>query len=316
MRSAPAALLAGLLTTALASAALGGPRVVNGFELEPASVPVNEILRGGPPRDGIPALTRPPVLAADESPWHDDEMVMGVELGGEARAYPIALLNWHELVNDLVGGEPILVSYCPLCGSGLVFERRVGGELRTFGVSGLLYQSDVLLYDRETESLWSQLASRAVTGPADGTRLRVLRSQQVRWGDWKERHPHTSVLSPDTGYRRDYARSPYSGYASSRELYFPAPVDRRYHPKMPTLGVRLAGGPALGFPSAEIEKSGGSVTESFEGHEIVVSFDPEAGVFHTEAPPEVEVIEAYWFAWAAFHPEAAVYVGQEIQEHP
>ena len=307
MRFALTALFSVLLAAATAADVAAAPRVANGFVLEPASVPEAEILRGGPPRDGIPALVRPPVLPAAAAPWHDDELVVGVVRSDQARAYPIAVLDWHELVNDQLGGEPVLVSYCPLCGTALVFDRRIGGRVHTFGVSGLLYQSDLLLYDRETESLWSQIASAAVTGPSNGRRLRVLRSELVRWGDWKERHPHTTVLSADTGFRRDYGRSPYGGYAQSRELYFPAPVDRRYHPKMPTLGMRIAGGAALAFPALEVERSGGRVARRFEGHEVVVRYDPKAQVFHAEAPPEVEVIEGYWFAWAAFHPQTAVH---------
>ncbi len=307
MRFALPALLGVLLAAVSMAPVAAGPRVANGFELEPASIPVAEILPGGPPRDGIPALVRPAVLSAAESPWHDDERVVGVVRGGAARAYPIAVLNWHELVNDQLGGEPVLISFCPLCGTALVFDRRIGGRVHTFGVSGLLYQSDLLLYDRETESLWSQIESAAVTGPANGQRLRVLRSELVPWGDWKARHPQTTVLSADTGFRRDYGRSPYGNYAESRELYFPAPVDRRYHPKMPTLGMRLVGGEALAFPAVEVERSGGRVARRFEGREVVVRYDPEAQVFHAEAPPEVEVIEGYWFAWAAFHPETAVH---------
>ena len=154
----------------------------NGFDLSTTSVPAREILSGGPARDGIPALTHPRVVPAAESPWKDDETVIGVSLNGESRAYPIAILDWHELVNDTLGGQPILVSYCPLCGTGMVFEREIGGRVRSFGVSGLLYQSDVLLYDRGSESLWSQIASEAISGPERGTRLEIMRSSQMSWG--------------------------------------------------------------------------------------------------------------------------------------
>ena len=128
-------------------------------------MPVEEILAGGPPRDGIPALDEPKFVSAAASVWEDDEHVVGVSVGGESRAYPLAILVWHELVNDSLGGEPILVSYCPLCGTAMVFDRRVGGRERRFGVSGLLYLSDLLLYDRASESLWSQISATAVTGP-------------------------------------------------------------------------------------------------------------------------------------------------------
>ena len=291
---------------AVAADAVGVPER-NGFRLSNPTVPLDRILAAGPARDGIPALREPATMPAGAAPWHDDETVIGVVQGGAARAYPIAILNWHELVNDTLGGREILVSYCPLCGTGLVFDRRVGGQARTFGVSGLLYNSDLLIYDHESLSLWSQIESSAVTGPASGTRLRVLRSRLTTWGRWRGEHPETRVLSLDTGHQRDYGRSPYDDYATTRSLYFPAPLDPRYHPKMPTLGVRVAGGAARGYPAAELVSAGGRVEDQLEGHRVVVSYDETHQVFEVEADPELEVIEGYWFAWSAFHPDASVF---------
>ena len=308
--------LAFLLRAWSAAAAPPEPPVLNGFKLAPASVPTREILAGGPPRDGIPALTHPRWLPASEAPWHDAEIVVGVVQGEQARAYPIAILNWHELVNDTLGGRHILVSYCPLCGTALVFDREADGRARTFGVSGLLYQSDLLLYDRESESLWSQIASTAIVGPAMGERLRVLRSALLSWGDWKARHPRTQVLSLDTGHQRPYARDPYAGYSTSDTLIFPAPLDQRYHPKMPTLGVRLATGAARAYPAQEVQRAGGLVQESFEGRSVQVSYQAESKTFDVEAPLELEVIEGYWFAWAAFHPGTTVFVAEPMPAPP
>jgi hypothetical protein len=281
--------------------------VRNGFPLEPGSIPASEILAGGPPRDGIPALDHPSTLRAAQADWSDDERVLGVVAAGRARAYPVAILNWHELVNDTLGGEPILVSFCPLCGTGMVFDRRVAGEARSFGVSGLLYRSDVLMYDRSTESLWSQIRAEAVTGPLLGQRLRMLRAHMDLWGQWRRDHPETTVLSRKTGHRRDYDRSPYAGYADSRELIFPAPLDRRYHPKMPTLGLRVPGEGARAYPASELARAGGSLEERFLGHPVRIAYDADRQVFDVDAPPEVEVVEGFWFAWAAFHPDTSVY---------
>jgi hypothetical protein len=289
---------------------------LNGFVLAPRSVPVDEILSGGPPRDGIPALEDPAVTAAKGAPWSDEEVVLGVVVNGEARAYPVALLDWHELVNDTLGGEPILVSYCPLCGSALVFERRVEGKSCTFGVSGLLYRSDLLLYDRVTETLWSQIMAQAVAGPRNGTRLRVLRSEMMRFGAWRAKHPDSTVLTPDTGHRRPYGRSPYDGYQDSKDVYFPAPIDERYHPKMPTLGLRVPGGSARAYPAVEIINAGGLIEERFEGHAVKVTYDPEDQVFGIDAPAALEVVEGYWFAWAAFHPSSTVFVAAEGLKPP
>jgi len=317
----PRPLAARLLLLALIAA--NGPSAAaeaptrNGFPLEPSSVPAEEIRRGGPPRDGIPALDEPATIPADEAPWDDDEMVVALTVDGEARAYPLRILEWHELVNDRVAGRPILVSYCPLCASALVFDRRLEGETLRFGVSGLLYRSDLLMFDRGSESLWSQIGARAVTGPRRGERLELIRSRIERWGAWRREHPDTRVLSPDTGHERDYGRSPYAGYDSSSRLLHPMETDDRYHPKMPTVGLRGPGGePARAYPASELRRAGGRVEERFHGKPVEVTYDLDARVFSVKAPDDVEVIEAYWFAWVAFHPETSVFTapGPEAAE--
>lgn len=298
-------ILAGLALVVSLHAASADER--NGFELDPSLVPESEILAGGPPRDGIPALDAPKVGPAALAQWDDDEHVVGVSVGGASRAYPLAILVWHELVNDELGGKPILVSYCPLCGTAMVFDRRVGGSALRFGVSGLLYLSDLLLYDRGSESLWSQISATAITGPSRGKRLDLLRSRVISWGAWKQAHPETTVLTRATGHRRAYGETPYGDYAASEELRFPVPADHRYHPKTPTVGVRLRSGAARAYPANEVVAAGGSVRERFAGREVAVAYDPEDGSFAVEAPDDVEVIEGFWFAWAAFHPKTTVF---------
>ncbi len=299
-----------IVATLLALVARGvaaEPRTLNGFVLESRTIPAEKILPGGPPRDGVPALDTPHSVKGAQASWPDDEMVVGVHLGGESRAYPLALLVWHELANDVVGGQPILVSYCPLCATALVFDRRVDGAARRFGVSGLLYNSDLLMFDRESESLWSQIGAQAVTGPAEGTRLLLLRSRLETWGAWRRRHPDTRILSTRTGHSRHYGDSPYGDYAHSAELLFPVEYARRYHPKMPTLGLRLADGRARAYPAAELVRAGGTARETFGGVAVRVAYDPEAQVFDVEAPDAVEVVEGFWFAWIAFHPASSVF---------
>lgn len=281
---------------------------LNGFALSPSDIPVAEIRKGGPPRDGIPALDAPATVSSKDASWPDTSVVIGVEHGGEARAYPLAILNWHELVNDTLGGKPILVSFCPLCGTGMVFDRTVDGTTRHFGVSGLLYLSDVLMFDRESESLWSQIAAKAVSGPERGKRLKLLRSRQVLWADWKKQHPKTTVLSPETGHKRNYASSPYEGYSTSEKVHPSVPLDDRYMPKMPTIGLRVSQGKARAYPASELVQAGGRVEESFAGHAVSVSYDPERQVFSVKAPESIEVVEAYWFAWVAFHPDTSVFI--------
>ena len=187
-----------------------------GFPLRPALIPVADIRAGGPPKDGIPALSDPHVLPVDRIEFlKDQDLVIGVVIEGTARAYPLRVLDWHELVNDRIGETDILVSYCPLCRSALVFDRRVGGRVREFGVSGLLWNSNVLMFDRQKdpnqESLWSQGLMKAVTGPAAGEKLELtlLPSETVTWKDWKRRHPRTEALSNLTGHRRPYEKTAY-----------------------------------------------------------------------------------------------------------
>jgi hypothetical protein len=308
----PGAVLLAVVASSLLGASPEAP-VRNGFRLEPASVPVGEIRAGGPPRDGIPALDHPARASAGDAGWAEDEPVIGVARHGEARAYPIAILDWHERVNDTLGGLPILVSYCPLCATALVFDRRVGAETRRFGVSGLLYRSALLLYDHESESLWSQIAARAVTGPATGTRLTLVPSRTTRLGDWLSEHPDTTVLTRETGHQRPYGSSPYGTYATSERVIFPVLLDERYHPKMPTVGLR-AGDRARAYPALEVVRAGGTVEERFGEWMVRIRYDPELQVFTVDAPAPIEVVEGYWFAWMAFHPESGVFRAAPAQE--
>jgi hypothetical protein len=302
----------GLLMLCLSIAATGVSAELQGelnrFSLEEAIVDVREIIAAGPGRDSIPALVHPEALSAADSPWADDVRVIGVEVGGEARAYPLAVLNWHELVNDTLGGLPILVSYCPLCATAMVFDRILDRRTRQFGVSGLLYRSDLLLYDRQTESLWSQIAATAVAGELAGKKLNLLRSRQQRWVDWLSAHPNSTILSPSTGHVRNYARDPYASYAQADEPMFPVATDERYPAKVRTLGLRLADGRARAYPAPELMKAGGRVSEWFGGHKVEVGYDAARAEFDVSAPGPVAVVEGYWFAWLAFHPDSEVFV--------
>jgi|GEM_PF-4855207 len=162
--------LVGMLATLLLSCNTYAS--LNGFQVEPHSIPLEEILSGGPPKDGIPALMAPRFLPADQVDFlSPEDRVLGIQGAHQTKAYPIAILNWHEIVNDTLEGTPVVITYCPLCGTGIGFLRHVRDHLFTFGVSGLLYQSDVLMYDHQTENLWSQIAMQAVTGKSLSQRL-------------------------------------------------------------------------------------------------------------------------------------------------
>ena len=251
---------AGRAAALLLTLCVSGPAVaLNGFDLRNRLVEPDAISLGGQPRDGIPALDAPPFVAADAATHlAADDPVLGLSAFGESKAYPVKILSWHEVVNDWAGGIPVVVSYCPLCGSGVAFVAEVDGEALTFGVSGLLHNSNLLLYDRETESLWNQLWARAISGPLSGTRLRRIPLTHTRWEDWRREHPGTRVLSDETGYDRPYGHDPYTGYAQSPDPLFPAsPSSDRYPAKEKVLGLRL-GGRAKAYPFSELRAAEGA----------------------------------------------------------
>ncbi|HEX6197271.1 MAG TPA: DUF3179 domain-containing (seleno)protein [Jiangellaceae bacterium] len=171
-----------------------------------------DIMSGGPPPDGIPAIDEPKFEKVEDVNWLEDtEAVLAVEINGDARAYPFRVMMWHEIVNDTVGDVPIAATYCPLCNSGVAFDRRVGDRVLDFGTSGRLHASNLVMYDRQTESLWPQLTGEAAVGVMTGTQLDFIPISPVGWADFREAHPDGWVLSRDTGHSRDYGANPYAG---------------------------------------------------------------------------------------------------------
>lgn len=288
-----------------------GAGQLNGFDLSGALVPESEIRAGGPPRDGIPAIDRPRFVGAAQARFlAPEDRVLGVVRNGHAKAYPIRILNWHEIVNDRFGSEPVMVSYCPLCGTGMAYRARVAGDALDFGVSGLLYNSDVLFYDRKTGSLWSQVLAQAISGPLKGSRLTTIPVAHTNWSDWRSRHPDTLVLSTETGYARDYDRDPYAGYESSRETLFPVRhTSERFHAKETVLGIEVDG-LYKAYPFSELAKTAGPVTERIGARRLTITFDAahRSASVRDEMGDELPAITGYWFAWFAFHPDTEVYV--------
>ena len=282
----------------------------NGFDLAGALVPVEEILQGGPPKDGIPAIDRPAFVGArDATDLRPGDMVLGVFRNGIAKAYPIRILNWHEVVNDRFGAEGVVITFCPLCGSGVAFESRAGNRALRFGVSGLLYNSDVLLYDRETQSLWSQIKALAVAGPLKGGSLTAVPVLHTTWADWRARYGDSLVLSQKTGYSRDYDGNPYAGYEKSPDLMFPVRFRAEgFHPKERVLGIALEG-KAKAYPFVELAKGTNEVADVVAGRAVRIRFSREhqsAEAFDAKGRPLVATT-LFWFAWAAFHPETELY---------
>ncbi|NET37239.1 MAG: DUF3179 domain-containing protein [Cyanothece sp. SIO1E1] len=283
---------------------------LNGFELSNLLIPSEEIRRGGPPRDGIPAIDRPQFMSAAFAKFlEEEEYVLGLYHKGVAKAYPIKIMDRHEVVNDRIKGEAVVITYCPLCGSGIAFVADVGGQKYSFGVSGLLYNSDVLLYDRETESLWSQIENQAIAGPSSGKRLEMLPTQFLTWGQWQSQYPNTLVLTTDTGYQRDYHKKAYAGYEASSRLYFPvAHESKKLKKKERVLGISIEGH-YKAYPVKKLAKKKEGFQDMFADQKIWVRYDKAAGIaqFTDESGEEIPSVSLYWFAWYAFHPDTKIF---------
>ena len=277
------------------------------------TIPREEIYNGGPGKDGIPAIMEPKFATIPDTTYlRPDDEVIGVIIDGEARAYPLRVLVWHEIVNDTVGGVPVAVTYCPLCGTAMVFERRVNDEVLTFGVSGLLYQSDVLFYDHQRSGLWSQLELAAVSGPLAGRTLTWLPSKRVRWERWRKAYPDSVVLTSETGYARNYSKMPYGGYEKNPKTVFPVPIKRNELPTKAWVVGLLVNGSAYAYPKTAFGETDESIESRIGGKNVRIGRDPVSGAIRalTEGGEEIPVVEVYWFAWQAFYPDTGLYSGQ------
>ena len=247
------------------------------------TIDAREVMWGGVNIDGIPPLEHPAqVFADDAANWiNDSDVVVGVEINGDARAYPIRIIAWHEMVNDTIGGIPVSLAYCTLCGSPILFDGRVGSEVYRFGTSGLLYRSNKLMYDRNTRTLWNQFSGKPAWGPLVGEdiRLEVLPVVVTTWGDWFSRHPDSTVLSIETGFMRDYGPGvAYDDYFNSPFTWFNVPVqDDRLAAKDDVFAVRV--GEALTAYPIELLAERVLVSDEVGGLSIVVvaTADGEGG---------------------------------------
>jgi len=285
----------------------------NGFDYGDALVPSKEILWGGVPRNGIPAINNPNFVEAAEADFlSDTDRVLGLTRNGVTKAYPIRIMDRHEIVNDQFGDEAIAVTYCPLCFSGMAFEATIGGEVLRFGVSGLLYNSDVLLYDYKTDSLWSQIMSKAISGPLKGTNIEAVAVAHTTWRDWKARHPETQVLIVSGVLSRTYTSDPYASYQDSNRLMFP--VKRKngaYKNKERVLGLTIDG-VHKAYPFRELRATGKSrIEDVVAGRTVTIEWhesEDYARVLDADGN-ELPSVIVYWFAWYAFHPSTVVFPG-------
>ncbi len=310
-------------------------------------IPLDKIRGGGPPKDGIPSIDNP--VFADIQGSHfmsDSDTVIGLEINGEAKAYPSFILVWHEIVNDNVGGTPVAVTYCPLCYTNQVFERVIDGQEVEFGTSGKLYNSNLLMYDRFTESYWSQALGIAVKGELTGYQLNLIPFDVITWGDWKKLHPDTVVMTTDTGHIRSYATDPYGNYYTEPRIFFPVEhSDDRMHPKeivigfnqnniykaykqndiesnviindsigeTPVMLISLYSENSRAFERTingmvlDFEYMDGKIFDSQTNSEWDYDGLSVSGEYQGEQLERMPIEPGFWFEWFAFHPQTLVY---------
>jgi len=279
---------------------------------ETTRIALDELLAGGPPKDGIPSIDAPEFDTADTTPFQPDDQVIGLVVNGEARAYPLNVLNWHEIVNDTVGGKAVTVSYCPLCDTIAAFDR---GNT-TFGVSGLLYQSCLVMYDRADDSLYAQPWAQGIVGPQVNQTLEVMPAVKTTLGQWLAQHPDSPILSTRTGHRRDYQINPYGSYDVDDQLFFPVrnQAQRELHPKAATSYVwqpdsqtphnQFSGDSHL-FVHDDIRRLGAQTVE-FAGQTVRARWDDTLSTVVVEAEDGTVIpsTTAFAFVYPAFFGES------------
>ncbi|MEW6209498.1 MAG: DUF3179 domain-containing protein [Acidobacteriota bacterium] len=313
-------------------------------------VRAEEIVWGGVKKDAIPALTNPKMIKVSEADYlRDDELVFGIEINGDARAYPLRIMDWHEMLNDRVGDRSVSLAYCTLCRSGILFDTTVGGDTFTFGSSGLLYRSNKLMYDHQTESLWMTMRGEPVSGPLAMSEIELKKLPVVvaSWKEWRDQHPRTLVLSLDTGFKRDYRPgAAYSEYFASPDLMFPAPGrDNRLRPKEEVFALTVNGQPKAyalnrlrdrGVLNDEVageklvliaERSEVRVyargerifksmatanrVEAQDGSVWSLTEDALVNPSTGERLPRIAGHLSYWFGWHSFYPSTLLYDGRK-----
>jgi len=291
------------------------------------SVSLDEFQSGGPPKDGIPSIDIPQFTRASEIDWIGErEPVIVLEVGGETRAYPIQILIWHEIANDQIGSTPIAVTFCPLCNTAIVFDRRIGDQTTTFGTTGKLRESDLVMYDRETESWWQQFSGEALVGERTGTKLEQLPARMTSWKEFRREHPTALVLNRITGFVRDYGQNPYVGYDSIDS----SPIfatrngdDDRLPPKERVVYIEV-GEEAFALPFSSFVKAprvtfgtdggevavrwSGGVASALDGVGIASGRDVGSVAVTLDGEP-IPFHEPFWFAVAAFRPDVEIVDG-------
>ncbi len=261
------------------------------------NIPLDSIQEGGVEKNTIPAIDFPEFIGIEAARGFLAEPDFGILLMGksEVKFYPLRILNWHEIVNDEIDGVPVAVTFCPLCGSGIVYERIVDGDTLQFGVSGKLYESNLLMFDDANESLWSQSMGQAVAGDFTGKRLKLVNSNMISFEDVMADFPESKVLSPNTGYDRNYSQYPYADYISSEELYFPVSKTDNRFPAKQMMYIVSTGKETVAFEWLSLLKKGAASIQTPSGTVIVkvVNNLPNSSMNGQPLPAYF----SFWFSW-------------------
>ena len=268
------------------------------------SIDPTQVLSGGPGKDGIPTLNNPDYTNITNSKVTDDTLGIFIEINNQKRFYPFSILVWHEIANDKIGSTSFSVTFCPLCGSAIVYNRDVQGEILQFGVSGLLYESNLLMYDTKTESLWSQSLGEAVVGDFTGTKLEIIPMQRLTFAQVKSNHPTTMVLSEDTGYSRNYSSNPYGNYDQSDRLIFPVSNTNEEFPTKEIMYVIRVKDQSVVIPQLQL-KEGQTISKTITGSNLTATKtngEITATIDGVVTPGYFEM----WFSWATQHKDNGI----------
>ena len=266
-----------------------------------ASIPLEKVLDGGPGKDGIPALTNPKFIGIEDAEKDIAGDVDGivVSVGDTTKFYPFSVMVWHEIVNDVVGNKPLVVTFCPLCGSAIVFDTK-----DQFGVSGKLYESNLLMYDKSTESLWSQSIGTAVVGDRTGEKLAIYNSQLMTFQDFKKKWPNGQVLSTDTGHSRDYSFYPYRDYNDSEDIFFPISVKDTRLPTKEIMYVVNAYEHSVAFPVKQLSSS--IVSIAVGDNKVSANLIDGEVIVKDSSGKILPGYNEMWFSWATQHQKDGV----------
>jgi len=265
------------------------------------SIPLEKILDGGPGKDGIPALTNPKFVSVKEAEKDiaGDIDGMAVSVGSVTKFYPFSIMVWHEIVNDVVNSKPLVITFCPLCGSSIAFEAEVDGKIEQFGVSGKLYESNLLMYDKSTESLWSQSIGTAVVGDRTGEKLTIYNSQLMSFKDFSVKWPSGKVLSTDTGYSRNYEFYPYRDYNDNEDIFFQISFKDNRLPIKEIMYVVNAYEHSVAFPVKQLDAS--VVSVAVGDNKITATLIDGEVIVKDNSGKILPGYNEMWFSWATQH---------------